>query len=74
MLDYLLKGGYTTKLLAVKTREIEIAGVCERTIYNRLNMLRREGYTAHGMMDGHSKVFYITQKGINILKELSGEE
>jgi DNA-binding PadR family transcriptional regulator len=39
-----------------------------RTIYLHLNKLTQDGYTAKGIVSNHADTYYITDKGVKVLK------
>jgi DNA-binding PadR family transcriptional regulator len=39
-----------------------------RTIYLHLNKLTQDGYTAKGIISNHAYTYYITDKGVKVLK------
>lgn len=45
----------------------------ERTIYNKIRELSKNKYILEGLPQGNSKTFYISQAGIDWMKEVEGE-
>ena len=67
LLDLLVTGGCSTEFKAIKVSEIN-SSATPRTVYLSLVKLIKSGYVAHGLMDGHKKTYYATEKGLEYHK------
>ncbi|RKI37095.1 hypothetical protein D7V86_24750 [bacterium D16-51] len=79
ILNLLYSSGAKSKLVAATQKqiqeELEKSGekICDRTIYNNLRKLVRQGFIAEGLLHGNAKSFYITTDGIEWMKEVETE-
>ena len=68
-----------SKLYALTQKDIEEALVadgetwCDRTVYNKLKALMKQGYIKEGLRQGNAYTFYITPGGIEWMKEVEGD-
>ena len=79
ILNLLYSSGAKSKLVAATQKQIqeELAKngekLCDRTIYNNIRKLVRQGFIAEGLLHGNAKSFYITTDGIEWMKEVETE-
>ena len=68
ILSILTEGGHLTRLTGIRVFDIHMDRKYDAT-YRRLHRLERIGYVARGFINGNSNTYYITQKGIDFIKE-----
>lgn len=79
ILNLLYSGGAKSKLVAATQKQIqeELAQngetICDRTIYNNIRKLVKQGFIAEGLLHGNAKSFYITVAGIEWMREIETE-
>ena len=78
ILNILYSNGAKSKLYALSQKDIiealEADGEkwSERTIYNKIRELSKNGYILDGLRQGNAKTFYISNAGINWMKDVEG--
>lgn len=45
----------------------------DRTIYNKIKELRKQGFIRTGLRKGNFNTYYITSEGVNWMKEVEGD-
>ena len=45
----------------------------ERTVYNKIRALVKQGYVKEGLRKSNSNTFYLTSEGIEWMKEVEGD-
>lgn len=79
ILNILYSNGANSKLYALSQKDIiealeaEDEKWCERTIYNKLRELLEKQFILEGLKRVNAKTFYISQEGIDWMKEVEGE-
>ncbi|MBO8161355.1 MAG: transcriptional regulator [Thermosipho sp. (in: Bacteria)] len=75
ILSILKENGCTTELRSYTIKKLkELTGLSENKIRNTLNTFKLTGYVKEGALQHRAKTFYITEEGINKLKELLGND
>ena len=78
ILNILYSNGAKSKLYALSQKDIiealEADGEkwSERTIYNKIRELSKNRYILDGLRQGNAKTFYISNAGINWMKDVEG--
>ena len=68
-----------SKLYALTQKDIEEALIadgeewCERTVYNKIRALVKQGYVKEGLRKGNANTFYLTPEGIEWMKDVEGD-
>lgn len=73
ILSVLSKNNAVSRLSAMTVREIAEAeefGYKENTLFKVITEFEAEGFVAVGLKEGRAKTFYITDRGIEILKNV----
>lgn len=79
ILNILYSNGANSKLYALSQKdiiealEVEDEKWCERTVYNKLRELLEKQFILEGLKRVNAKTFYISQAGIDWMKEVEGE-
>ncbi len=79
ILNLLYSSGAKSKLVAATQKQIQEGlaqngeKLCDRTVYNNIRKLVRQGFIAEGLLHGNAKSFYITTDGIEWLKDVETE-
>lgn len=79
ILNILYSNGANSKLYALSQKDIiealeaEDEKWCERTVYNKLRELLEKQFILEGLKRVNAKTFYISQAGIDWMKEVEGE-
>lgn len=79
ILNLLYSNGAKSKLVAATQKQIqeELAyngmQVCERTVYNNIRKLSKEGLIEAGISHGNAKSYYISSKGIAWMRDMEEE-
>lgn len=79
ILNILYSNGAKSKLYALSQKdiiealEIEDEKWCEKTVYNKIRLMVNKKYIMEGLKQVNAKTFYITQAGIDWMKEMEGE-
>lgn len=79
ILNILHSNGAKSKLYALSQADIlealEADGekCCEKTVYNKLRELIKRKYICEGLKRVNAKTFYISQAGVDWMKEMEGE-
>ena len=79
ILNILHSNGAKSKLYALSQKDIiealeaEDEKWCEKTVYNKLRELVNKKFILEGLKQVNAKTFYITQAGIDWMKEMEGE-
>ena len=72
ILSFLEKGEANDRTSAMSVREIadvENLGYKDNTIFKKVSELVAGGYADTGYKDGKKNTFFITEKGMNLLRE-----
>lgn len=78
ILNILYSNGAKSKLYALSQKDImealEADGEkwSEKTIYNKIRELAKCGHVLEGLRQGNAKTFYISQAGIDWMKDVEG--
>lgn len=79
ILNILYTNKAQSKLYALTQKDIEEALIadgekwCERTVYNKIRALVKQGYVKEGLRQSNSNTFYLTSEGIGWMKEVEGD-
>ena len=79
ILNILYSNGAKSKLYALSQKdiiealEIEDEKWCDKTVYNKIRLMVNKKYIMEGLKQVNAKTFYITQAGIDWMKEMEGE-
>ena len=79
ILNILYANGAKSKLYALSQKDImealESEGEkwSERTIYNKIRELSKNKYILDGLRQGNAKAYYVSQDGIEWMKDVEGE-
>lgn len=79
ILNLLYSNGAKSKLIAATQKQIqeELAQngekLCDRTVYNNIRKLSKQGFIAEGLLHGNAKSYYITTVGIEWMREIETE-
>lgn len=79
ILNLLYSNGAKSKLVAATQRQIqeELANNgtkrCDRTVYNNIRKLAKQGLIEEGLLRGNAKSYYITPAGVEWMREAEKE-
>ncbi len=79
ILHLLYENGAKSKLVAATQRQIqeELANagmeLCDRTVYNNIRKLAKQGFIGEGITRGNAKSYHITTEGIEWMREMEAE-
>lgn len=79
ILHLLYENGAKSKLVAATQRQIqeELANdgveLCDRTVYNNIRKLAKQGFIKEGITRGNAKSYHITTEGIEWMREMEAE-
>lgn len=79
ILNILYSNGAKSKLYALSQKDIiealeaEDEKWCEKTVYNKLRELVSKKFILEGLKQVNAKTFYISQAGIDWMKDMEGE-
>lgn len=79
ILHLLYENGAKSKLVAATQKQIqeELANagmeLCDRTVYNNIRKLAKQGFIEEGITRGNAKSYHITTKGVEWMKEVETE-
>lgn len=79
ILNLLYTNGAKSKLVAATQKQIQEelgsygTNVCERTVYNTIRKLSKEGLIEEGMTRRNAKTYYISSKGIAWMRDMETE-
>lgn len=79
ILNLLYFNGAKSKLVAATQKQIqeELANrgtkLCDRTVYNNIRKLAKQGFIEEGLLRGNAKSYYITHTGAEWIKEIEKE-
>lgn len=79
ILYLLYSSGAKSKLVAATQKQIQEAleqdgdKLCDRTVYNNIRKLAKQGFIAEGLLHGNAKSYYVTSDGINWMREIEKE-
>ena len=79
ILYLLYSSGAKSKLAAATQKQIQEAlgrdgdKLCDRTVYNNIRKLAKQGFIAEGLLHVNAKSYYITADGIAWMKEMETE-
>lgn len=79
ILNLLYSNGAKSKLVAATQKQIqeELANnevkLCDRTVYNNIRKLSKQGLIEEGLLRGNAKSYYITPAGVEWMREVEAE-
>lgn len=79
ILNLLYSNGAKSKLVAATQKQIqeELANsgtmLCDRTVYNNIRKLAKQGLIEEGLLRGNAKSYYITTAGVEWMREMETE-
>lgn len=79
ILHLLYENGAKSKLVAATQKQIqeELANagteLCDRTVYNNIRKLVKQGFIEDGITRGNAKSYHITTAGIEWMREMEAE-
>lgn len=79
ILNILFSNKANSQLYALTQVDIEEALIadgeewCERTVYNKIRALVKQGYVKEGLRKGNANTFYLTPEGIEWMKDVEGD-
>lgn len=79
ILNLLYSNGMKSKLIAATQRQIqeELTNngikLCDRTVYNNIRKLAKQGFIEEGLRRRNEKSYYVTLAGVEWMKEVETE-
>lgn len=79
ILNLLYSNGMKSKLIAATQKQIqeELANngtkLCDRTVYNNIRKLVKQGLIEEGLLRGNAKSYYVTTAGVEWMREIETE-